>query len=186
VAAAPDGVLVDGVELRERAALRLRWPDGPRWARPGLVSLLVRAAERVERLYPGSVLLVGDLSSRDGGYLAGHASHRNGRDADVAFYYSDAHGNRVRSERLLPVRSSGSAPLGLHFDDARNWALIETLVSDARVQTIFVAASLERRLIDYARRQGTRPELVARADAAMRQPSHGSPHDDHFHVRISE
>jgi hypothetical protein len=28
----------------------------------GLVSLLVRAAERVDRLYPGSVLLVGDLS----------------------------------------------------------------------------------------------------------------------------
>src|SRR5215831_8089821 len=63
VATAPDGVLVDGVELRERAALRLRWPDGPRWARPGLVSLLVRAAESVYRRFPGSVLLVGDLSS---------------------------------------------------------------------------------------------------------------------------
>jgi penicillin-insensitive murein endopeptidase len=186
VSAVPERVLVDGVELRERADLRLRWPDGPRWARPGLVSLLVRAAERVERLYPGSVLLVGDLSSQDGGYLPGHASHRNGRDADVAFYYSDAHGNRVRSERLLPVRSSGSAPLGLRFDDARNWALVEALVSDARVQTIFVAASLERRLIDYARRQGSRREIVARADAALRQPSHGRPHDDHFHVRIAE
>ena len=184
--ALPEGMLVDGVELRERAALRLRWPDGPRWARPGLVSLLVRAAERVERLYPGSVLLVGDLSSRDGGYLPGHASHRNGRDADVAFYYSDAHGNRVRSERLLPVRSSGSAAWGLRFDDARNWALVEALVSDSRVQSIFVAASLERRLIDYAKQQGARPQIVARADAAMRQPSHGRPHDDHFHVRISE
>jgi penicillin-insensitive murein endopeptidase len=147
---------------------------------------LVRAAERVERLYPGSVLLVGDLSSRDGGYLPGHASHRSGRDADVAFYYSDAHGNRVMSERLLPVRSSGSAPRGLRFDDARNWALVEALVSDSRVQTIFVAASLERRLIEYARQQGARPQIVARADAAMRQPSHGRPHDDHFHVRISE
>jgi penicillin-insensitive murein endopeptidase len=132
------------------------------------------------------VLLVGDLSSREGGYLPGHASHRNGRDADVAFYYSDAHGNRVMSERLLPVRSSGSAPLGLRFDEARNWALIEAFVSDARVQAIFVAASLERRLIDYARRQGARREIVARADAAMRQPSHGAPHDDHFHVRIAE
>jgi murein endopeptidase len=182
----PDATLVDGVELRERAALRLRWPDGPRWARPGLVSLLVRAAESVYRLYPGSVLLVGDLSLRAGGSLRGHASHRSGRDADVAFYYSDVHGNSVRSERLLPVRSSGSTPFGLRFDDERNWALVRVLVSDTSVQTIFVAAPLERRLIDYARRQGVLPALIARADAAMRQPSHGRPHDDHFHVRISE
>src|SRR5581483_7377451 len=113
IAAVPDGALADGVELRERTALRLRWPEGPRWARRRLVSLLVRAAERVDRLYPGSVLLVGDLSSRDGGYLPGHVSHRNGRDADVAFYYSDSRGNRVKSERLLPVRSTGAAALGL-------------------------------------------------------------------------
>lgn len=179
-------MLVDGVELRERAALRLRWPDGPRWARPRLVSLLVKAAERVERLYPGSVLLVGDLSSRAGGSLPGHASHRSGRDADVAFYYSDAHGNQVRSERLLPVRASGSAALGLRFDDARNWALVRVLVSDTSVRTIFVAASLERRLIDYAKRQGVSPDLIERADAAMRQPSRGRPHDDHVHVRVAE
>src|SRR5262252_7509098 len=69
------GFLVGGVELRERAELRLRWPDGPRWALPGLVSLLVRAANAVERRYPGSVLLVGDLSSKEGGSIPGHASH---------------------------------------------------------------------------------------------------------------
>jgi hypothetical protein len=104
----------------------------------------------------------------------------------VAFYYSDAHGNKVRSERLLPVRSSGSSLPGLRFDDERNWALVRVLISDANVQTIFVAASLERRLMAYARRQGVAPSIVTRADAAMRQPSRGRPHDDHFHVRIVE
>lgn len=150
------------------------------------MSLLVRAAERVQRLYPGSVLLVGDLSSREGGSIPGHVSHRNGRDADIAFYYSDSHGNKVASDRLLPVRSSGTTPLGLRFDDERNWTLVGALVSDSNVQKIFVAASLERRLIDYAKRRGVAPALIARADAAMRQPSHGRPHDDHFHVRVSE
>ncbi|HEX3597446.1 MAG TPA: hypothetical protein VHU80_20200 [Polyangiaceae bacterium] len=32
------GSLVDGVELHERAALRLRRPDGPRWARLAYLS----------------------------------------------------------------------------------------------------------------------------------------------------
>jgi penicillin-insensitive murein endopeptidase len=182
------GTLVGGVELFERAELRLRWPDGPRWARPGLVALLLRAAETVDRRYPGSVLLVGDLSSRGGGSLPGHVSHRSGRDADVAFYYADARGNRVESARLLPVRASGEASSGLRFDEARNWALVEVLLSDpaARVQSIFVAAPVKLRLLAYARRHEVSEELFAHADAAMRQPTHGPPHDDHFHVRISE
>lgn len=183
----PTGSLVGGVELRERAELRLRWPDGPRWARPRLVRLLVRAAESVDRRYPGSVLLVGDLSSRAGGAIPGHLSHRSGRDADVAFYYSDARGNRVRSDRLLPVRASGAAPAGLRFDEARNWALVEVFLSDsvANVKSIFVAAALKKRLLEYARRTGVDAELLSRADAAMRQPA-GRPHDDHFHVRIAD
>jgi penicillin-insensitive murein endopeptidase len=181
------GFLVGGVELRERAELRLRWPDGPRWALPGLVSLLGKAASAVDRRYPGSILLVGDLSSRDGGSLPGHASHRSGRDADVAFYYADARGNAVRSERLLPVRASGAGPDGLYFDDARNWVLVSALLSDARarVQSIFVASALKQRLISYARHKGESAELVERADAALRQPARGRVHDDHFHVRIA-
>src|ERR1700742_3268982 len=107
-ARALDGTaLVGGVELYERAELRLRWPDGPRWARPGLVALLVKAATAVDRRYPGSVLLVGDLSSRAGGSLPGHVSHRSGRDADVAFYLADASGRRVESARLVPVGAAG-------------------------------------------------------------------------------
>jgi penicillin-insensitive murein endopeptidase len=183
-----EATLVGGVELYERAELRLRWPDGPRWARPGLVGLLVRAATTVDRRYPGSVMLVGDLSSRAGGSLPGHVSHRSGHDADVAFYYADSRGNGVESERLVPVRASGLASSGLHLDEARNWALVEILLLDraARVQTIFVAAAVKHRLLAYARRHDVAEDVLARADAAMRQPAHGPRHDDHFHVRIAE
>src|SRR5690349_10977335 len=83
VGAPNDGALVGGVPLEPSAELRLRWPDGPRWALPSLVSMLERAAQRVGRRFPGSVLLVGDLSRREGGALPGHASHESGRDADV-------------------------------------------------------------------------------------------------------
>jgi penicillin-insensitive murein endopeptidase len=151
--------------------------------------MLERAARRVERRFPGSILLVGDLSRREGGSLSGHLSHKSGRDADVGFYYSDAGGRSVRTPRLLPVRPSGTvfSEASLRFDEARNWALVEALLtdSDVIVQRIFVAAPLKHRLLEYARRHGTRAEVVDRADSAMRQPVHGRPHDDHFHVRIA-
>lgn len=183
-----DGALVGGVALRERAELRLRWPDGPRWALPALVSMLERAARHVDRRYPGSILLVGDLSRKIGGALSGHVSHENGRDADVGFYYADALGRVVRTERLLPVRASGAAPVpGLRFDDPRNWTLVEALLTDSEVvvQKIFVADSLKQRLLEYGRRHRASADVLSRAEAAMRQPTRGAPHDDHFHVRIA-
>jgi penicillin-insensitive murein endopeptidase len=182
------GTLVGGVMLREHAELRLRWPDGPRWALPQLVSILERASRRVDHRYPGSVLLVGDLSRREGGALAGHVSHTSGRDADVGFYYADEAGKVVRTERLLPVAPTGSVTTAkLHFDEARNWALVEALLTDADVvvQKIFIAEMLKQRLLDYARKHGARGDVLERAAVALRQPGAGAPHDDHFHVRIA-
>lgn len=184
-----EGALVGGVELSEGSELRLRWPDGPRWALPDLVSLLGRAARRVHGLFPGSVLLVGDLSRREGGALFGHVSHENGRDADVGFYYADPGGHVVRTERLLPVRPSGMVPAEghLHFDEPRNWALVESFLTDPRVhvERIFVAEPLRGRLLEFARHHGASEALIARAASALRQPGTGSSHDDHFHVRIA-
>lgn len=184
-----DGALTGGVPLHERAELRLRWPEGPRWALPGLVELLERASRRVDRRFPGSVLLVGDLSRQGGGDLAGHASHESGRDADVGFYYRDPTGASVRTERLLPVLPSGRVPdaADLHFDDARNWALVEAMLTDPKtaVERIFVAAAVKRRLIDFALRSKVDGGVVSRARALIREPGSGPVHDDHFHVRVA-
>jgi len=184
-----DGSLAGGVPLREHAELRLRWPEGPRWALPGLVEMLERVSRRVDRRFPGSVMLVGDLSRQEGGDLAGHASHENGRDADVGFYYRDPAGAPVRTERLMPVLPSGrvSDKADLHFDDARNWALIEAILTDSRttVERIFVAAAVKRRLLDFAARSKASGAVVARAKATLREPGSGPVHDDHFHVRVA-
>jgi len=184
-----DGSLEGGVPVKQSAELRLRWPAGPRWGLPELVSLLERAALAVDRQFPGSILLVGDLSRREGGSLSGHVSHESGRDADVGFYYSDERGRSVRTPRLLPVTAAGTVPAadGLRFDEARNWALIEAFLRDSNVsvQRIFIAERLERRLLDYARRQGIEPEIVERAAVTMQTPGSGSPHDNHLHVRIA-
>ncbi|HEY4118507.1 MAG TPA: penicillin-insensitive murein endopeptidase, partial [Byssovorax sp.] len=53
---------------------------------PELTHALKHAAEKVANKYAGSVMLLGDLSGKEGGQLAGHGSHQSGRDADVGFY----------------------------------------------------------------------------------------------------
>jgi penicillin-insensitive murein DD-endopeptidase len=183
------GRLADGVELTASAGLRLMRPKGPRWGTAELIDLIERGARRVGERFPGSVLLVGDLSSRHGGDLAGHRSHESGRDADIGFYFVDAQGRAVQNHRFHAVDWRGravSAP-ELRFDDARNWALVEAFMTDprARVQHIFVAEPIRARLLAHARSKGVYLPVLHRASIALKQPSRGLPHDDHFHVRVA-
>jgi penicillin-insensitive murein endopeptidase len=182
------GRLEGGVELRPGASLRLRRPEGARWGLPQLVRLIERGSRRVARRYPGSVLLVGDLSGQNGGRLAAHRSHESGRDADVGFYFTLKNGEPVAAPRFHRVGWNGRAVEApeLYFDDARNWALIQAFVTDSRVrvQHIFVAEPLRQRLLNHARRIGVYLPVLHRAAIAMKQPSRGLPHDDHFHIRI--
>jgi penicillin-insensitive murein endopeptidase len=168
------------------------------WGTPELVRALERASAAVVAQHGNGVLSVGDLSQEQGGPLAGHRSHRNGRDADLGFYLLDgATGVPALVDRFLRVRRTGevvlpralqapSAPAALLFDDARNWTLVEALLRDpdARVQYVFVARHLRDRLLDEARRRGAPAWLVARAERVLLQPTHGNPHHDHFHVRV--
>lgn len=154
-----------------------------------LVTLLERAAAHVSRRLPGARLSVGELSRQNGGAIAGHRSHQNGRDVDIAFYMLDGAGHPydpfafANFDRLghgLPPNES------LTFDDARNWELVSRLVADAdaRVQYIFVAETLKTRLLRTARRRRAPARVIQRAEAVMVQPAHGHPHRNHFHVRI--
>ena len=184
-----DGRLENGVELEPSQALALKRPKGPRWGIDQLVSLLERGAQRVHSRFPGSVLLVGDLSRRGGGDLGGHRSHESGRDADVGFYFVDRAGKPVESRRFRAVDWRGRAAddPSLSFDDARNWALVEAWVTDpsARIEHIFVAKPIRARLLAHARKKGVYLPVLHRASIALKQPSRGLPHDDHFHVRIA-
>ena len=183
------GRLERGVRLRAaRKKLALKNPRGAVWGLPQLVKMLERGARKVSKRYPGSVLLVGDLSKRGGGRLGGHRSHTSGRDADVGFYFVDKKGEPVATKRFRRVQWDGKAVDAKHltFDDARNWALVQAWVTDpqARVQHIFVAKPLRQRLLQYARKRGVYLPVLHRAAVAMKQPTRGLVHDDHFHLRI--
>jgi penicillin-insensitive murein endopeptidase len=196
-----DGVLLGGVALPQTGPgfVRAKPGDDTRWGSPALVALIERAAGRVAALHAGTApLYVGDLSGRGGGHHGSHGSHRTGRDVDVLFYLSDAHGRSVRGSgfyafdrRGVSVRSDeaagGAARAVAYFDTARNWALVRELVLDEAglVQWIFCADGIKARLLAHAAEHEPDPRALLRASYVLHQPSKGRNHDDHFHVRIA-
>ena len=167
-----------------------------------LVGLVVRSTRTVDRLLPGGVAAIGDLSRRAGGSSVEHRSHQSGRDVDIFYYAVDERGRPVqpgdamlrfnaegRAVRWSPAKGS-PAPAGAvpayRFDARRNWALVRSLIVDpgAEVQWIFIQHNLAALLIREAAASGDDPAMLARASFILREPSDSEPHDDHMHVRV--
>jgi penicillin-insensitive murein endopeptidase len=185
-----DGWQMRGKRLRPARELHVRNPSRERvYGHPALVLMLGRSARDVAMAAPGSVLLVGDLSAKLGGPLAGHRSHQSGRDADVAFYVTDLNGKPVPSTEYVAFDGDGKSKDGraLLFDDERNWLLVESWARDRRagLSHIFVSWPLRERLLKFARSRPRFAPYVLPATALLKQPEKGEAHDDHFHVRIT-
>lgn len=155
---------------------------------PALVLMLQRSAKQIARANPGAKLLVGDLSAEHGGPLSGHHSHQSGRDADLVFYARDAKGKIVQPSKFVPYGADGRATdgSGLVFDDALNWALVESMARDTRADLayVFVSRALRARLLAFASEKKRPQKYVDLVTALFMQPENAEPHNDHFHVRI--
>jgi penicillin-insensitive murein endopeptidase len=163
-----------------------------RYGTSTLVSAIERAANVVAKAYPGSVLVVGDLSVDHGGHLLPHLSHRNGRDADLLLYVGTEGGARVTSPGFVHFGADGLAwdpahERFLRFDVEREWLLVKTLVTDddARVQWIFLNHALTPMLIEWARARGEPAATIRRAEEVLLEPKPGGVHDDHTHIRVA-
>lgn len=163
---------------------------GLRYGTRGLVRLVERVAKRMKKSFPGSTLQVADLSMPNGAKTAWHHTHQSGRDADLLFYAIGPDGQPAPPPAdMVRYGVTGRGEDGLRrFDSARNWSLVRALITEpaARVEKIYVAPWLERRLIDFARSRKVNAGIIARAAKVMAPPGRTvPPHDDHFHVRIA-
>jgi penicillin-insensitive murein endopeptidase len=161
-----------------------------RYGSLALIGMIERAAAQVAEEHAGSVLSVGDMSAKNGGFISGHSSHRSGRDVDFAFFRSEINGRRadrspamIRFDRFGAGVKDGKAYL---FDTERNWCLVEALITDpkAQVQWILVSDGLKALILEWALDNDRAIEIVRRAVNVLHQPSDSAAHDDHFHVRI--
>jgi penicillin-insensitive murein endopeptidase len=158
-----------------------------------LVEGLIDAAAKLKRSdAEAPPLSIGDLSARNGGNVSDHASHENGRDADLVFYWTDDQGKPVPSDAFVPFDDKGRGRRGaqkIRFDAARNWALVKTLLSSPiigdQVEYLFVSEGVERLLLRQAQQSGEDPGLIAHARRVLARPGPGvAPHNDHFHLRL--
>jgi len=184
------GALEHGRALTEGDGIRFLPGRTLHFGTEELVGLLERVGAELRRRQ-GARVTVGDLSARHGGPVVRHRSHQSGRDADVCFfarwYSARGQGAPVDLDDYVSFDRNGRSLDGRYvFDTARNWALLDAILTDrrVRVERIFISAPLRQRLLAYGREHGADGSLVDRAALTLLQPRGVSPHDNHFHVRI--
>lgn len=194
VAGTSSGWLHRGARLPDRGASfeRARPGEATHSGVPRLIDALERVAAEVARAFPGSLpLRIGDVSAPFGGRHSRHRSHRAGRDVDIMYYLASPTGAPIEPRGRVAFSRFGVAPdpeTGelVVFDDARNWHLVRTLLTDRSiaVQWIFCSRGVKSRLLRHALAFEADRELLSRAAYVLAQPANAAPHDDHFHVRV--
>lgn len=179
--------LVDGVLLPESPALyKLLNPDTA-WASRRMADTLAQVAEEMAWRFPGiDPLVVGDISRRGGGPLAGHRSHRGGIDADLGLYET---GGRMHQPGFR-------APAPGEFDVEVNLAFVLAMLETGNVERIYLDQALIRLLRDHAVESGTLTEDEARAIFILPEDGvertwalagvveHVRSHHHHYHLRV--
>ena len=113
--------------------------------------------------------------------MAGHRSHRSGRDADLTYY------QRRCPASGCPLQSIGPQQLLV----GPQWTLIHSWLRRGQVQLVFVDYSLQSVLYRHARRRGATPRQLERWFQYPRSRNipvgiirHAPNHRNHIHVRF--
>lgn len=127
-------------------------------------------------------VLVGNMSSRNGGRLKPHSTHQSGRDVDLGYM------------QVLPAGEELNWRLmnGKNLDAKETWALMSMLVQTGQVEVIYVDREIQKLMHDYAVKQGLMSKSALKRWMEYPAPTgSGSPvmqhvkgHADHMHVRF--
>jgi murein endopeptidase len=156
-----------------------RWKT---WATRNTVDQLDRVLERWAEVEPSAPpVLIGNLSSREGGPLSPHKSHQSGRDVDLSYITKWNGKDRVNWQHVTAD----------NLDPELTWRLIKLITQDAEVEVIYMDRRIQRMLLDHAKRHGTIRrarlgnwlEVAGGSDEPLIR--HVAGHQDHFHVRFA-
>lgn len=182
VGAPNEGTLENAVRLPEGRAYVVRTGDRA-FATHETVQWIVEAFDAALDADPDMPRLrIHDLSAPTGGRIAGHRSHQNGRDADIAYY-------RRQCRNGEPCFMNRTRPEDL--DVAHQWRLFRYWLERDLATHIFVDYALQAPLYEYARTHGATAAELDRWFQYPREKTeprgiirHFAQHDDHFHVRF--
>jgi penicillin-insensitive murein endopeptidase len=196
--------------MRRPAKLPLSGPGfvvPQRWSERGfqygveeLVAAIQRAAKKVSGRAKKGLLGVADLGPQRGGKSMWHGSHQSGRDVDLHFYSVDAKGHPLDAPHNDMIRYDADGKPYVRrgatynelewerrrFDTARNWQLVEALLTDPESACSGSSSPrASRTACSSTRPASSKPAWLHRVRrTVMYNPADAPPHDDHFHVRI--
>ncbi len=178
------------------------------WATRAVVDAIQTVARIVFHRLPGRERIqVADLSGVKGGHI-GHASHRNGLDADIIFLrksrkeqpeYGGFGRNGFAEQFVVPgpvtyrkyrdsdgkerVKKVYSRKVSNNFDVEANFELLRIFDEKSDVKEFFVDRYLIKELFRYAENQGLSQYPSIRT--MLMKMSHQPGHADHFHMRLN-
>lgn len=170
-----------GLLLEERPGLKVKEAKWS-WGRPVAVRTIEVVADAIADAFPGSAMVVGDLSYQRGGRFPPHESHRGGLDADIGFFLPD---------EPFTVKFKHKKPGGI--DARRTWFLVRSLLETGRVKKVLVDWYIQSALYKQALSEGVSAEQLQEWFQYPRKRwqsggiiRHHKGHKNHLHVRFIE
>lgn len=170
------------------------WATGRCYLTKDAKAALGEAARLLDKDGNGAVIAYLDGSSRHGGKLFPHLSHRRGIDVDITYIGTrpdgsvfPAGGSLFTLGYLVKYNKNGKSG-ELTFDAKRNLAIVRALLLQTvnKVEKIFVEPHLEKRLLNAARKAKLSSIEIKRIANVLRYAGrNAAKHDDHMHVRFA-
>lgn len=174
------GKLKYSARLRPHPAYWIKRPRNSYGTRR-VVQLIVSTFEKYRRRFKGPTVIMGDLSKKGGGPLAGHVSHQKGRDVDIGWVFKKGKGN---SKRFI----NGNAK---NLDVRRTWALVHAFLKTEQIEFIFIDYNIQKLLYEEALKRRVSKQKLAQWFQYPRPKArlygivrHWKGHADHMHIRF--
>lgn len=148
-----------------------------RWARPGLVSLVLAAAREYAMRWPGEQLTIGDLDAPG----PRHQTHDHGVDVDLYLEHAMADRNEAGRPRIDNYHGLSRRAVRLHRARVLDLAKILARCANGRIRIYYA----DREVVDAFRAWFAGEGLVSDVSAQAMQ-MHNDLHRFHFHLTVAE
>ncbi|MCR9162385.1 MAG: penicillin-insensitive murein endopeptidase [Nannocystaceae bacterium] len=177
-----NGKLAGGVPMVDGPGRVMKMIGWKSFATAHTVAVLDKVLRRWAKTGHSQPVLVGNMSSRNGGRLKPHSTHQSGRDVDLGYMQILPSGEEL-NWRVMNSRN---------LDAKETWALMSMLVQTGQVEVIYVDREIQKLLHEYAVSQNLMPKSALKRWMEYPAPTgsgtpvmqHVKGHVDHMHVRF--
>ncbi len=177
-----NGTLEGGVPMVDGPGRVMKMIGWKSFGTATTVALLDTVLRRWEETGHPQPVIVGNMSSRNGGRLPPHSTHQSGRDVDLGYPQKLPSGEEL-NWRVMDSRN---------LDGKETWALLSMLVQTGQVEVVYIDREIQKLLHAYALEHGLMSKGALQRWMEYPSPTgSGSPviqhvngHVDHMHVRF--